>query len=53
MDLRAAILDRAARLYAGSDYETGMTQALLIGQNYQLQRIWTEQYRKPEPSTCW
>ncbi len=45
MDLRAAILDRTGRLYAGSDYETGMTQALLIGQNYQLQRIWTEQYR--------
>jgi competence protein ComEC len=45
MDLRAAILDRTERLYAGSDYETGMTQALLIGQNYQLQRIWTEQYR--------
>jgi competence protein ComEC len=45
MDLRAGILDRVNRLYAGNDYEIGMTQALLIGQNFQLQRIWTEQYR--------
>ena len=30
---------------AGDDYKTGMTQALLVGQNFQLQRIWTEQYR--------
>jgi competence protein ComEC len=45
MDLRQAALDRLARLYAGSDYNTGMMQAILIGQSFQLQRIWTEQYR--------
>jgi competence protein ComEC len=45
MDLRAAALDRIARLYAGSDYQTGMMQAILIGQSYQLQKVWTEQYR--------
>jgi len=45
MDLRQAALDRLARLYRGSDYNTGMMQAILIGQSFQLQRIWTEQYR--------
>ena len=45
MDLRAAALDRIERLYPGNNYDTGMMQALLIGQNFQLQRVWTEQYR--------
>ena len=45
MDLRAAALDRLAHLYQGSDYNTGMMQAILIGQTFQLQRVWTEQYR--------
>jgi competence protein ComEC len=45
MDLRAAILDRTERLYHGNSYQTGMMQALLIGQNFQLQKVWTEQYR--------
>jgi competence protein ComEC len=45
MDLRAAILRRTERLYHGNDYQTGMMQALLIGQNFQLQKVWTEQYR--------
>ena len=45
MDLRQASLDRLARLYRGNDYNTGMMQAILIGQTFQLQRIWTEQYR--------
>jgi competence protein ComEC len=45
MDLRAAALDRIARLYQGSEYDTGIMQAILIGQNYQLQRVWTEDYR--------
>jgi competence protein ComEC len=45
MDLRQNALDRLARLYRGNDYNTGMMQAILIGQSFQLQRIWTEQYR--------
>jgi competence protein ComEC len=45
MNLRAAALDRIARLYQGSDYNVGMMQAILVGQNYQLQRVWTEDYR--------
>lgn len=45
MDLRQHALDRLARLYRGNDYNTGMMQAVLIGQSFQLQRVWTEQYR--------
>jgi competence protein ComEC len=45
MDLRAAALDRIARIYRGSEYNTGMMQAMLVGQSYQLQRVWTEDYR--------
>jgi competence protein ComEC len=45
MDLRAAALTRIARMYQGSAYQTAMVQAILIGQNYQLQRVWTEDYR--------
>jgi competence protein ComEC len=45
MDLRQAALERMARLYHGDLYQTGMMQALLIGQNYQLQRVWTDVYR--------
>jgi competence protein ComEC len=45
MDLRAAVLRRTEQLYHGDDYLAGMMQAMLMGQNFQLQRIWTEQYR--------
>jgi competence protein ComEC len=45
MDVRAAALDRISRLYAGEPYRTGMMQAMLVGQNYQLQRVWTSEYR--------
>ena len=45
MDLRQAALDRLARLYHNDVYQTGMMQALLIGQNFQMQRVWTEIYR--------
>ena len=45
MDLRAAALHRIERLYPGDGYNTGMMQALLLGQQYQLQRVWTEGYR--------
>jgi len=36
--LRTAALDRIDRLYAGNDYEVGMTQAVLIGED---NRFWT------------
>ncbi len=45
MDLRQASLGRLERLYHGDPYQTGMMQALLIGQSFQLQRVWTEVYR--------
>jgi competence protein ComEC len=45
MDLRAAVLRRTEQLYRGDDYLSGMMQAMLMGQNFQLQRIWTEEYR--------
>src|SRR5208283_3648972 len=45
MDLRAGALHRIERLYPGNTYATGMMQALLLGQQYQLQRVWTEGYR--------
>src|SRR5207244_5367912 len=45
MDLRQLALDRIDRLYPGDSYRSGMMQAVLIGQSFQLQKVWTEQYR--------
>ena len=45
MNLRAAGLNRIDRLYPADSYRTGMMQALLLGQQFQLQRVWTEAYR--------
>ena len=45
MELRSGALGRLERLYHGNLYQTGMMQAILIGQSFQLQRVWTEQYR--------
>jgi competence protein ComEC len=45
MDLRQAALNRIERLYPGDSYRSGMMQALLIGQSFQLQKVWTEHYR--------
>src|SRR5450759_4418564 len=45
MDLRALALARIEQLYAGDAYQGGMMQAILIGQSFQLQKVWTEQYR--------
>jgi competence protein ComEC len=45
MDLRSSALSRIAALYQGSAYQTAMVQAILVGQNYQLQRVWTDDYR--------
>ncbi len=43
--LRTAALERIAQLYGGRPYETGMMQAILIGETYQLERVWTENFR--------
>ena len=45
MDLRSAALGRLETLYRGNSYQTGMMQAILIGQSFQLQKVWTEDYR--------
>ena len=45
MDLRQSALERIERLYRGDSYQTGMMQAILIGQSFQLQKVWTEDYR--------
>ena len=45
MALRVMALDRLAQLYAGKPYETGLMQAVMIGETYQVQRNWTEQFR--------
>jgi competence protein ComEC len=45
MGLRVWTLERLAHLYQGKPYETGMMQAVMIGETYQMQRVWTEQFR--------
>lgn len=45
MGLRVMALERLAQLYNGKPYETGMMQAVMIGETYQVQRVWTEQFR--------
>ncbi|MGP8245761.1 MAG: ComEC/Rec2 family competence protein [Bryobacteraceae bacterium] len=45
MDLRAAALARIEKLWRPDAYRVGMMQALLIGQQYQLRRVWTDDYR--------
>ena len=45
MDLRAAALKRIERLFPGDSYKSGMMQAILIGQSFQLEKVWTEVYR--------
>ena len=43
--LRTASLDRLETLYAGRPYETGMMQAVLIGETAKLEKVWTTEYR--------
>ncbi len=42
---RGAALDRIERLYSDS-YTSGMMEAMLIGETSQLQKIWTENFRR-------
>jgi competence protein ComEC len=48
--LRGAALDRIERLYPankdGGAYTAGMMEAMLIGETSQLQKIWTENFRR-------
>ena len=44
MDLRQSAPARIDRLFPDR-YQAGMMQAILIGQSYQLQKVWTEDYR--------
>ena len=43
--LRAAGLDRLEGLYQGKPYETGMMQAILLGDSTKLEKVWTEHFR--------
>ncbi|MGE5644428.1 MAG: ComEC/Rec2 family competence protein [Acidobacteriota bacterium] len=45
-DLRSAALGRIANLYGGDSYNAGMMQAILIGENANLEKIWTEDFRR-------
>ncbi|MBM3776127.1 MAG: DUF4131 domain-containing protein, partial [Acidobacteria bacterium] len=45
MRLRVWMLRRIRQLYPGERYNAGMMQALLIGESFQLEKIWTERFR--------
>ena len=45
MNLRAGALARIDRLWSGDSYDAAMMQGILLGQQYQMQRVWTEAYR--------
>ena len=46
MDLRQAALARIEQLYRGDAYQSGMMQAVLIGQTFQVEKVWMDQYRR-------
>ncbi len=43
--LRTAALLKIEQLYAGQPYETGMMEALLIGETSKLEKVWTDDFR--------
>ncbi|MDQ2901209.1 MAG: ComEC/Rec2 family competence protein [Acidobacteriota bacterium] len=43
--IRMTALDRIETLYRGDSYDTGMMQAILIGESSKLEKVWTEQFR--------
>jgi competence protein ComEC len=45
-DLRGAALDRIDTLYHGDPYKTGMMRADLIGETSNLDKLWTEHFRR-------
>ena len=42
---RGGALRRIDELFSGNDYDTGMMEAVLIGDSARLQKSWTEDYR--------
>ncbi|HYS45215.1 MAG TPA: ComEC/Rec2 family competence protein, partial [Rhizomicrobium sp.] len=44
--LRSATLNKIEQLYAGQPYETGMMEALLIGETSKLEKVWTDDFRR-------
>ncbi len=45
-DLRSAALHRLDKLYPGDTYASGMTQAILVGESSNLEKVWTEHFRR-------
>ena len=45
MDLRASAMARIDSLYGHDPYQAAMMQAVLLGQQYQMQKVWTADYR--------
>jgi competence protein ComEC len=43
--LRSAALEKLEQLYSGQPYETGMMEALLIGETSKLEKVWTDDFR--------
>jgi competence protein ComEC len=43
--LRSAALEKLEQLYRGQAYETGMMEALLIGETSKLEKVWTDDFR--------
>jgi competence protein ComEC len=44
--LRVAALERLERLYHGDDYKTTMMQAVLIGESSNMEKVWTDDFRR-------
>ena len=45
MDLRATAMARINALYGRDPYQAAMMQAVLLGQQFQMQKVWTDDYR--------
>jgi len=45
MDLRGAAMARINSLYGHDPYQAAMMQAVLLGQQFQMQKVWTDDYR--------
>ena len=44
--LRTAALEKLDQLYSGDTYNTGMMEAILIGETSSLVRVWTDSFRR-------
>ncbi len=43
--IRAAAIDRVEQLYSGNAYQSGMIEAILLGETSKIDKIWTENFR--------